>query len=140
MFFYEVGYIDWESNNTVVLWHQREFSEEEFNEIMLQCYVKISKKLEKKWMEFDDHKLHTWKPSVSEINSHIVDLLVSEWDFNKIKITAEFVPFDAHDLTDMEVGKKESEMGGDRALISLFKKFSKTEIRNDRIDDILKSE
>lgn len=138
MFFYEVGYIDWDSNNTVVLWHQEEFSEEEFTEIMLQCYVKISQELENKWSEFNDPLVnHNWRPSVSEINSHIVELLVSEWNFNKIKITAEFVPFESHDLKDIGE-KKESEIGDDRALLALFKRFSKTEIRNDRIDDVLR--
>lgn len=109
MNFYEVGYSDWESTPVTTLCHVEEFKTEEFNEILLQAYVKADIKLKKdhnewfnEWLEeqiqsdkeldkdyIDDMR---YQPRVSELNYNVIEILIEEYEFKHINITQKFIP------------------------------------------------
>ena len=109
MNFYEVGYLDWESTPITTLCHDKSFTKDEFNEILLQAYVKANDILKKShqewfndWLEDviqKDQKLDPgyiddmrYKPEVSELNHKVIDILLSEYGFKNISITQRFIP------------------------------------------------
>lgn len=109
MNFYEVGYSDWESTPVTTLCHAEEFTTEEFNEILLQAYVKADIKLKRdhnewfnEWLEeqiqsdkeldkdyIDDMR---YQPRVSELNYNVIEILIEEYEFKHINITQKFIP------------------------------------------------
>jgi hypothetical protein len=115
MNFYEVGYSDWEASPITTLCHDKEFTEEEFNEILLQAYVKANEQLKishKEWFnewleeqiqadkELDEDYIEDmrYKPRVSEINYNVIEILINEFGFKNIDIKQKFIPFDSEIL------------------------------------------
>jgi hypothetical protein len=115
MNFYEVGYSDWEALPITTLCHDKEFTEEEFNEILLQSYVKANEQLKishKEWFnewleeqiqadkELDENYVEDmrYKPRVSELNYNVIEILINEFGFKNIDIKQKFIPFDSEIL------------------------------------------
>jgi len=115
MNFYEIGYSDWEALPVTTLWHDEEFTTEEFNEILLQAYVKANEKLKishKEWFdewleekiqadkELDEDYIEDmrYKPRVSELNYNVIEILIKEHGFKNIDIKQKFIPFDSEIL------------------------------------------
>lgn len=124
MFFYEIGYSDWEASPISVLWHPKQFTQKEFDEMVLDCYVKISKAKEAeqlKWevpeQEIDTEglteeeietdkeytkDLYKYYPRVSDLNSDVIELLINEYGFASPVISASFVADDTADIVPRE--------------------------------------
>jgi hypothetical protein len=144
MNFYEVGYSTWEECPQIVLSHDEVYTQEEFNEILLDAYVEVNKKKEAKHNEWyiskmsgEEVDLYDYRPSVSNLFSDVVDLLVNGRGFKYLDFTAHFSPSDNYDL----VPRKDEEPGetqyADEAFLMLRQRFNTIEPRDKKIDDIL---
>jgi hypothetical protein len=115
MNFYEIGYSDYESHPVTILCHDKKFTTEEFNEILLQAYVKANEELKianKEWFdEWLEEKIQAdkeldegyiedmrYKPRVSELNYNVIEILIKEHGFKNIDIKQKFIPFDSEIL------------------------------------------
>ena len=154
MNFYEVGYTTWEECPQIILSHDKVYTKDEFNEILLDAYVEVSKKDEAEHNEWylgewqsEENKekreslpddWYDYRPRVSSLYSGVLDYLVDKKGFKNLDIVASFCPSDNYDL----VPRKDEELGdmeyGDDALIMLRQRFNTIEPRDKKIDDILR--
>lgn len=150
MNFYEVGYYDWESSPITTLCHDKSFTRDEFNEILLQAYVKandIVKKVHQEWFdewledmiqkdeELDKDYIEDmkYKPDVSELNPKVVEILVSEYDFKYINIIQSFVP------SYLSIIPRDGDPESSCELINLIRnRFLVVEERDKKLNKILK--
>ena len=150
---YEVGYTTWEECPQIILSHDKVYTKDEFNEILLDAYVEVSKKDEAEHNEWylgewqsEENKekreslpedWYDYRPRVSSLYSGVLDYLVDKKGFKNLDIVASFCPSDNYDL----IPKKGEELGdmeyGDDALIMLRQRFNTIEPRDKKIDDIL---
>ena len=150
MNFYEVGYTTWEECPQIILSHDEVYTQEQFNEILLDAYVEVSKKDEAdhnewylgEWKSEENKEelpddWYAYRPRVSSLYSGVLDYLVKEKGFKNLDIVASFNPSDNYDL----VPRKEEEIGDteyiDDALALLRQRFNTIEPRDRKIDDIL---
>lgn len=111
MFFYEIGYTTWDESPITILSHIKKFTKDEFNEFVLQAYVKaniIAKKQHNEWFdewlenkiqndeELDDDYIDDmrYSPTVSDLNRNVIDILIKEFGFKRLNIQVEFIPSD----------------------------------------------
>src|SRR5574343_743427 len=150
-YYYESGYSDWESCPINTIAHTSEFSQEEFNQILLDCYVKADKLLSIKhldWIEefkkeekvkgenIDDiDEMYPYKTRVSDMYEYVRDMLIKEYGFFEPKITASFVP---DDTANIKTVKNKSSHSNCEFVKLLRDRFNITEIRNQKIDSINK--
>jgi hypothetical protein len=147
MNFYQVGYSDWESTPITTLWHIEEFTTEEFNEILLQAYVKADIKLKKSHNEWFDEWLEDqiqadkeldkdyigdmrYKPRVSELNYNVIDILIEEYGFQNINITQKFIPFDLEILDETQTSCEH--------INAIRRRFLVVEERDKKLNKVLK--
>ncbi len=153
MNFYEVGYTTWEECPQIILSHDELYTQEQFNEILLDAYVEVNKRQEKshnEWYlgEWQSEKnkekreelpddFYAYRPRVSSLFSDVLSYLTEERGFKNLDTAAGFCPSDNYDL----VPRKGEELGDeeyiDGALILLRKRFNTVEPRDKKIDDIL---
>ena len=154
MNFYEVGYTTWEECPQIILSHEEVYTQEQFNEILLDAYVEVNKREEAKHNEWylgewqsEENKekreslpddWYAYQPRVSSLYSGVLDYLVKEKGFKSLDIIASFSPSDNYDL----IPRKGEELGdmeyADDALNLLRQRFNTIEPRDKKIDDILK--
>jgi hypothetical protein len=147
MNFYEVGYSDWESTPVTTLCHVEEFTTEEFNEILLQAYVKADIKLKKdhnewfnEWLEeqiqsdkeldrdyIDDMR---YQPRVSELNYNVIEILIEEYEFKHINITQKFIPLNLEILDENQTSCEH--------INSIRNRFLVVEERDKKLNKVLK--
>ena len=150
---YEVGYTTWEECPQIILSHDKVYTKDEFNEILLDAYVEVSKKDEAEHNEWylgewqsEENKekreslpedWYDYRPRVSSLYSGVLDYLVDKKGFKNLDIVASFCPSDNYDL----IPKKGEELGDteyvDDALGLLRQRFNTIEPRDKKIDDIL---
>jgi hypothetical protein len=153
MNFYEVGYTTWEECPQIILCHEEVYTQDEFNEILLDAYVEVNKRQEKshnewylgEWMKEENKQRreelpddwYAYQPRVSSLFSDVISYLTDEKGFKNLDTIASFCPSDNYDL----VPKKGEELGdeeyADGALILLRQRFNTIEPRDKKIDDIL---
>ena len=151
---YEVGYTTWEECPQIILSHDKVYTKEQFNEILLDAYVEVSKKDEAEHNEWylgewqsEENKekreelpddWYAYKPRVSSLYSGVLDYLVDKKGFKNLDIVASFSPSDNYDL----IPRKDEELGdmeyADDALALLRQRFNTIEPRDKKIDDVLK--
>jgi hypothetical protein len=154
MNFYEVGYTTWEECPQIILSHDEVYTQEQFNEILLDAYVEVNKIDEAKHNEWylgewqsEENKekreelgedWYDYRPRVSSLYSGVLNYLVDKKGFKNLDIVASFSPSDNYDL----VPRKDEELGDteyiDDALTLLRQRFNTIEPRDKKIDDILK--
>ena len=153
MNFYEVGYTTWEECPQIILCHDELYTQDQFNEILLDAYVEVNKRQEKshnewylgEWQSEENKKRreelpddwYAYQPRVSSLFSDVISYLTDEKEFKNLDTIASFCPSDNYDL----VPKKGEELGDmeyvDGALILLRQRFNTIEPRDKKIDDIL---
>ena len=147
MFFYEIGYSTWEECPTTSLVHNQEFTQDEFNDILSNAYIQVSKLAEishKTW--YEDWKLsgentdsgqdvYKYKPRVSDLYNGVIDYLIDKHQFSELNFSAKFIPSDNHGLVPDEFGHIDETH--DETTIMLRQMFNIVEPRNKKIDDIL---
>ena len=153
MNFYEVGYTTWEECPQIILSHDKVYTKEQFNEILLDAYVEVSKKDEAEhnewylgeWQSEENREKreslpedwYDYRPRVSSLYSGVLDYLVDKKGFKNLDIVASFCPSDNYDL----IPRKGEEIGdmecADDALTLLRQRFNTIEPRDKKIDDIL---
>jgi hypothetical protein len=154
MNFYEVGYTTWEECPQIILSHEDVYTQDEFNEILLDAYVEVNKKEEanhnewylNEWMLEENKEKreslpddwYDYRPRVSSLYSGVLNYLVDKKGFKNLDFIASFSPSDNYDL----VPKKGEELGDteyiDDALVLLRQRFNTIEPRDKKIDDVLK--
>ena len=154
MNFYEVGYTTWEECPQIILSHEDVYTQDEFNEILLDAYVEVNKKEEANhnewylndWMLEENKEKreslpddwYDYRPRVSSLYSGVLNYLVDKKGFKNLDFIASFSPSDNYDL----VPKKGEELGDteyiDDALVLLRQRFNTIEPRDKKIDDVLK--
>jgi hypothetical protein len=153
MNFYGVGYTTWEECPQIILSHDEVYTQEQFNDILLDAYVEVSKKDEAdhnewylgEWQSEENKEkreefgedYYAYRPRVSSLYSGVLDYLVKEKGFKNLDIVVSFNPSDNHDL----VPRKDEELDTmeyiDDALVLLRQRFNTIEPRDKKIDDIL---
>lgn len=145
IYFYEIGYSDYEASPIRTLCHDSQFTQDEFNEIVLTCYVKSSKKKEIKHNEWlataadeDDKVNYKYYPRVGDLNSDVIDLMISDYGFVEPTISANFIADDTNDIVpqDRPFGRKFSDTYCDKLKL-LRERFNVIEPRNNKINDII---
>jgi hypothetical protein len=154
MNFYEVGYTTWEECPQIILCHDELYTQDEFNEILLDAYVEVNKKEEVshnewylgEWQSEENKEsreslgedYYAYRPRVSSLFSGVISYLTEEKGFKNLDTIASFCPSDNYDL----VPKKGEELGDmeyiDDALVLLRQRFNTIEPRDKKIDDILR--
>ncbi len=148
IFFYEVGYSSYEECPIRVICHSKQFTTEEFDEMVLDCYISTSKVSEGNWNDvhtkidgedesndYPPHLVYKYTPSVSNLYSDVVIMLLTTYGFTEPKITSSFVISDTdaivqHDYIDFR------ETYCDKLKL-LRQRFNVIEPRDNKIDDIL---
>jgi len=157
MNFYEVGYTTWEECPQIILSHEDVYTQDEFNEILLDAYVEVNKKEEanhnewylNEWQSEENKEKreelgedwYAYRPRVSSLYSGVLNYLVDKKGFKNLDIIASFSPSDNSDLVPRK-GEEIEEIGDmedvDDALVLLRQSFITIEPRDKKIDDILK--
>ena len=151
MNFYEVGYTTWEECPQIILCHDEVYTQDQFNEILLDAYVEVNKNDEAthnewylgEWQSEENKEsreslgedYYAYKPRVSSLYSGVVDYLVKEKGFKNLDIVASFSPSDNYDLVPRKGEELEEYI--DDALALLRQRFNTIEPRDKKIDDIL---
>lgn len=149
---YEVGYTTWEECPQIILSHDELYTQEQFNEILLDAYAEVNKRQEKshnewylgEWKSEENKKMreslgedyYAYRPRVSSLFSDVLSYLTEEKGFKNLDTVASFCPSDNYDL----VPKKGEEFNteyADESLILLRQRFNVVEPRDKKIDDIL---
>ena len=150
MFFYEIGYSTWEECPTTSLVHNQEFTQDEFNDILSNAYIQVSKLAEishKTWFEDwvksdenteDDQDVYKYKPRISDLYNGVIDYLITKHKFSELDFSAKFIPSDNHGLVPDEFGHIVET--NDEITIMLRQMFNVIEPRNNKIDEILGNE
>ena len=159
MFFYEIGYSTWEECPTTSLVHNQEFTQDEFNDILSNAYIQVSKSSEiahntwcEDWVKSDENTggdsdrdfyqyqltLHKYKPRISDLYNGVIDYLITKHKFSELNFSARFIPSDNHGLVPDEFGHIEET--DDETTIMLRRVFNVIEPRNNKIDEILGNE
>jgi len=144
MFFYEVGYSSYEECPVRVICHEKQFTTEEFDEMILDCYVRESKDAQTKQNEWlsketdlteEDKEWYRYKPSVSSLFTNVHKLLLSDYGFTEPTITSSFVISDTEDIVARD-DRDFRETYCDK-LKKLRQRFNVIEPRDNKINDIL---
>jgi len=150
---YEVGYTTWEECPQIILSHDELYTQEQFNEILLDAYAEVNKRQEKshnewyinEWMS-DDNKekrkelpedWYDYRPRVSSLYSDVIDYLTEEKGFKNLQTIANFTPSDNYDLVPRKGEELSDGEWADEALTLLRQRFNTIEPRDRKIDDIL---
>jgi hypothetical protein len=142
MFFYEIGYSSWEECPVDVLCHFKKFTQDEFNNLLLDCYVLVSKQQEEKhnkWimeMNEDEKQYHQYNPHISSMYSDIYKMLEDNHGFFRPEITASFVPSDTESIMPDEIRGGLRESYCDKLKL-LRERFNIIEPRDDKINKLL---
>ena len=144
MFFYEVGYSSYEECPVRVICHEKQFTTEEFDEMILDCYVRESKDAQSKqdeWLDNspelseEDKNWYRYRPSVSSLHTNVVKMLLDTYGFTEPKITSSFVISDTEDVIPSD-DRDFRETYCDK-LNKLRQRFNVIEPRDNKINDIL---
>lgn len=154
MFFYEIGYTSWDESPITTLSHSDKFATEEFDEILLQSYVKansIAKKRHSDWFdewledkiqkdeELDKDYLDDmrYNPNVTELNQIVIDILLKEYGFKKLKIQGDFIPVGSY-ITPENVPYGSDATSDCEKLNLIRKRITVIEERDKKINKVLK--
>lgn len=149
LYYYKLGYQDWEEAPYITLGHIKKFTKSEFDEMVLQSYVIADAKMKlshNKWFDDwleekikQDKKIDTdyiddmrYKPSVSELYSEVVNIMKSEYNFFELKIEQSFLPGNCFDLMDEKQVDK-----GDDYLVSIHHRLKVVEKRDKKLNKVL---
>lgn len=150
-FFYEIGYSGWEECPIRVICHDSQFTTEEFDEMVIDCYVDQSKTSEdahKHWVENspnminlseDEKKWHRYTPRAGDLYTKVVGMMLTKYGFYEPKITSSFIVSDTENIV------PENDPANDvdfretycEKLIKLRHRFNVVEPRDNKINDIL---
>lgn len=140
MYFYSIGYTDWEDCPHITLTHTTLYTQEEFNQILLDAYVdvsKVSEKLHNNWystLNNEDKLYSNYKPRIDNLYSGVIELLRKDYGFKDIKINAYFMPSNTISIMDDE-DEPELDIDGENKL--LRDRFKRIEVRDSKINDLL---
>ena len=145
MYYYETGYSDYEACPTDTLYHDKLFTKEEFDEMVVNCYVKESKIQEDKHNELlrqypqddGDSYRYDYNPSISSLYCNVVEHLMNDYGFRKPKISADFVASDTEDIIPRVDGGREFRDTYCDKLKLLRERFNIIEPRDNKIKNIL---
>jgi hypothetical protein len=90
MYYYQVGYGSYEESDIHTLKHEKQFTQEQFDELVSDCVVKVYHSQPDDYMR----KQLMW------LNDKVIELLVSEYGFQKPVFQASFIAFGWADLDD----------------------------------------
>lgn len=147
-YYYKLGYYDWEESPHIVLGHVNQFTESEFNEMVLQCYVladEESRKNHENWFnEWLEEKIQAdesideeyiedmrYKPSISDLYNYAIEYMKNEFGFFELNISQSFIPSNSYNLLD-------DENSDDEQLMMIRNRLLVVEKRNKKINNILK--
>ena len=149
VYYYKLGYLDWEESPHITLGHNKKFSKSEFDEMVLQSYVLADEKMKKShaewfndWLEemidnekeinkdyIDDMR---YKPSVSELYSECLNYMKSEYNFFELNLEHSFIPPNCFDLLDPEEIDN-----NDEDLMSIHYRLKVVEKRDKKLNKVL---
>ena len=92
-YFYDLGYHSMEECPSIALFHETEFSEEQFKDMAAQAYAKAwqnSKWRERNKDKSDDDK---FKISCDDLLNRAVEVMVEDFNFQTVKYHQNFNPF-----------------------------------------------
>lgn len=144
MFFYEVGYSSYEECPIRVVCHHNQFTSDEFDEIVLDCFIRASKDEESKNIEWlnnspelteEDKEWYKYSPSVSSLYSNAYKILISEYGFTEPTITSSFVISDTEDVVPSD--RRDFRETYCTKLTKLRQRINVIEPRDNKINDIL---
>jgi len=144
MFFYEVGYSDYEACPIRVICHTKQFTKQEFSEMMVNCYVKASKDSEAKQIDWlsnspeltdEDRDYYKYKPRVGSLYSDAYGFMITDYGFTEPNITANFIASDTEDIVPDD--RSEFLETHCEDLKALRERFNVIEPRDNKINDIL---
>jgi hypothetical protein len=152
MFFYEVGYSSWEECPIEVVCHSKEFTQDEFNEMVVNCYVKASNKQKATWDEHEkaypstrnNGKSYTtfYHPRVDNLDRDVVVFLNEDYGFTLPIISARFIVTGTEDICprnplDDFHSNDEFRETSDPQLLMLRERFNVIEQRDEKINNII---
>jgi hypothetical protein len=153
MNFYGVGYTTWEECPQITLSHEEVYTQEEFNEILLDAYVEVNKRHEKshnewylgEWQSEENKEKreelpddwYAYRPRVSSLFRDVLSYLTDEKGFKNLDVIVSFNPSDNYDLVPRKGEELDSMEYIDDDLILLRQRFNTIEPRDKKIDDIL---
>lgn len=100
IYFYEVGYWSYEESPVNILTNEKYFTQEQFNELVSDCALKVydSKNNEqlnsiREHNDKADDELDKLEVTFDTIRFGIIEMLILEFGFKELEISASFVPF-----------------------------------------------
>lgn len=145
VYYYRLGYHDWEESPHITLAHNKKFSKSEFDEMVLQSYVVADEKMKRSHTEWFDDWLQEepshdkdyiedmmYKPSVSELYYECVDCMKSEYGFFELTLEHSFIPSNCYNLLNPEELDK-----NDEELMSIHHRLKVIENRDRKIKNVL---
>lgn len=146
MYFYEIGYSDWESCPTYTLYHDKLFTQAQFDNMMCECFYeanKIEEAKHNKWISSDkditeeNRNFYAYKPRVDNLFNTAYDILIKKYEFTDLKFDAKFIPTATEPILPDE---ERSEYVGDIELKKIRDYFERIGMRDDKINDIIQNE
>lgn len=147
MFFYKVGYTDWEECPYTILSHTTKFTKEEFDKILLDAYAesnKIESDRHSEWLkdyyekEYEystDKDIYKYKPTINLLFGNIVNFLI-KIGFQNLDIECSFMPSANGYISDED----DESYDKDEELSMIKNRLTIVEPRDNKINDILDNE
>lgn len=149
VYYYKLGYHDWEESPHITLAHIKQFTKSEFDEMVLQSYVFADEKLKlanKTWLDewidekvSNDEKLDDdyiddmkYRPSVGELYHEVINHMMSEYNFFELKIEQSFIPSNCYNLLNPEESDK-----SDEELMAIHHRLKVVEMRDKKLNKVL---
>lgn len=149
VYYYKLGYHDWEESPHITLVHNKQFTKSEFDEMVLQSYVVADEKLKlanKTWLdEWVDEKVNNgenldddyiddmkYRPSVGDLYQEVINHMISEYNFFEPKIEQSFIPSNCYDLLNPEKLDK-----NDEVLMAIHHRLKVVEMRDKKLNKVL---
>ena len=86
IYFYEVGYWSYEESPVNILTNEKYFTQEQFNELVSDCALKV-------YDSKNNEQLNSIREHFDTIRFGIIEMLILEFGFKELEISASFVPF-----------------------------------------------
>ena|ERR1035437_4730978 len=143
MHFYEIGYSDWESTSTYSLYHSVFYTQEQFDNLLCECYYesnKIEEIKHNKWISEDkditedDMDLYEYEPRVENLFTGVYNILLEKYGFSDLKFAATFVPNANRSILEEDVDYLSEEV---KKIRNYFTHIGK---RDEKINEIIQNE
>lgn len=147
MYFYRLGYNDWEESPYTILAHTNQFSKQEFDEMVLQSYVVADDKMRQShkewyndWLEQkiqQDEEIDTeyvddmaYKPAIHNLYQEMIENMKLQFGFSDLSISQDFITWNSYDILN-------DDLQGDEGLILIKTRLQVVEQRNRKIDKLI---